>query len=664
MKPLLLITILCIGFHPGFAQTEWSLQRDSLLQSLSRSKEDTARVMTLLHLGVQYMENQPDSTIYYAETFGRLSRKLHYETGIINSLSMRAAILSGQYRPDEAITLDLEAIRLAQQANLQHILANVYNNIAIIYEEKKEDHSTGLDYYLKALDLYTQLQDSSRMAMAYSNIGQVYNSLKEYKKGYRYSLDGILLYRSLQRPTAIRSGMLALSSSLMALGRYDTALVILRESKALSEELNDKNYAQSILNRLIMIYTKTGRPVLLKNTADELLTLSRSLHSDEGSCDAWAGLSDYYFYRRNYAAAASYNDKIIRSAKADSVNFLLEDAYERMGKIELAKGNLSAYDHYKTLHDSMEELVLSDKILKNTQELEAKYSLVKEQAQIDSLNKEKKISGLILRQHRTMEWALMAILVVFIGIGFLFYTNSQQKKQLLLSEAALQQQKITELEKERQLLTTRSVLLGQDEERKRLAKDLHDGLGGILSVAKYSFNNMKHNLIITPENAIAFDKSMGFLDRSIQELRRVAHNMMPEALVEFGLDTALKDYCNSITNSGVMQVTYQSFEITDDSVPPTMASVIYRIIQELINNTLKHAAATTAVVQLVKRSDALSITVEDNGKGFDTALLKNSTGIGYLNLQNRVSYLQGTIDVQSASGRGTFVSIEIPNIAT
>lgn len=663
MRKSALIIMLCAGFYSGFTQTEWSQKRDSLLQALSRSKEDTGRVQILINLGIQYLENQPDSTAWYAEAFGQLSKKLNYTPGIINSLSMRAAVMSIQDKIDEGLSLDLQAMQLARKANLKRNLANVYNNIAIIYEERKEDHSTSLDYYLKALDLYTGLNDSSRMAMAYSNIGQVYNSLKEYMKGYRYSLQGILLYRSLHRIAGIRSGMLALSSSLMALKRYDSALIILHESKALSDELNDKNYAQSILNRLIIIYTATGRLPLLKSSANELLALSKSVNSDEGMCDAWAGLSDYFYYTRNYSAAASFDNKVISASTAGHMNFLLSPAYEKMGKIELAKGKLAAYDRYKALHDSIDELALSDKILKNTQELEAKYSLDKEQAQIDSLNKEKKISGLILRQHRTMDWILVGILVVVALIGFLSWSNSRQKKKLLLSEAELQQQKITELEKEKQLLTTRSVMLGQDEERKRLAKDLHDGLGGILSVAKYSFNNMKHNLIITPENAIAFDKSMGFLDRSIQELRRVAHNMMPEALVEFGLDTALKDYCNSITNSGVMQITYQSFEITDDSVPPAMASVIYRIIQELINNILKHAKATTAVVQLVKRSDALSITVEDNGTGFDTAILKNSTGIGYLNLHHRVSYLEGTIDVQSAPGRGTFVSIEIPNIA-
>ena len=664
MKRIVLIIFFGLIFYNVFAQTLWIRQRDSLLKALSVSKEDTNRVLILKNLGVQYLDNQLDSAAYYANVFGELSKKLNFTWGIITSLSMRAYVLENQFpsKEDEALTLDLEAIQLAKKANLKKGLANVYNNTAIIYEEIKGDHASSLGYYLKALDVYAQIKDSPDMAMCYSNIGEVYNSLKEYKKGYQYSLEGVLLYRSLHK-AGIRSGMLALSTSLIYLKRYDTALAVLADAKSLAYNMNDENYEQAILIRLITIHTKMSSLPELKKSAGDLLAVAQINNSNsEGMCSAWAGLSDYYFYKKNYTLALAYNDKIINLAKSAKLTVLLAFAYERIERIELATGNLTLYDHYKELQDSLNDLVLSDKILKNTQEIEGRYSLNEKEAEINSLNAEEKINSLVLYQHRTTDRILIAILIAFAIIGFLFYSNSKHKKKLLLSEAALHEQKIIELEKEKQLLATRSVLLGQEEERKRVAKDLHDGLGGILSVAKYSFNNMKQDLANSPENEIAFNKSMGFLNKSIQELRRVAKNMMPEALVEFGLDTALKDYCNSITNNGSLQIIYQSFEVTDDSVSPSIATIIYRIIQELINNILKHSNATKAVVQLVKRTDALSITVEDNGKGFDIKILNDSTGIGYLNLQNRVSYLEGTLDIQTAIGNGTFVSIEIPNI--
>jgi two-component system, NarL family, sensor kinase len=149
------------------------------------------------------------------------------------------------------------------------------------------------------------------------------------------------------------------------------------------------------------------------------------------------------------------------------------------------------------------------------------------------------------------------------------------------------------------------------------------------------------------------------LDSSIKELRRVAHNMMPEALVKFGLDVALKDFCNSVNQSGAVQLTYQSLGLENISLDQQTAISIYRMVQELVNNTLKHAAASKAIVQISKTEDGLTITVEDDGKGFDTQLLQHAKGMGWSNLQSRIDYLKGKLDVQSAPDKGTSVLIEI-----
>jgi signal transduction histidine kinase len=149
------------------------------------------------------------------------------------------------------------------------------------------------------------------------------------------------------------------------------------------------------------------------------------------------------------------------------------------------------------------------------------------------------------------------------------------------------------------------------------------------------------------------------LDSSIKEMRRVAHNMMPEALVKFGLNTALKDFCNEVNQSGALQVSFQSIGMENTLIEQTIAITIYRIVQELINNTMKHAAAKKAIVQVSKMDDQLSVTVEDDGIGFDISILNQSKGIGWSNIQNRVDFLKGTLDVQSEKEKGTSVHIEL-----
>jgi signal transduction histidine kinase len=247
---------------------------------------------------------------------------------------------------------------------------------------------------------------------------------------------------------------------------------------------------------------------------------------------------------------------------------------------------------------------------------------------------------------------LGSIAVTVLLISLLGYRSYRQKQKI-------QQHRIAELETQQQLTATEAVLKGEEQERTRLAKDLHDGLGGMLSGIKYSFNTMKGNLVMTPENTQAFERSMDMLDSSIKEMRRVAHNMMPEALVKFGLETALKDFCSEINQSGALAINYQSYGLEGVQIEQTISITIYRIVQELINNTMKHAAAKTAIVQVTKSNDRLTVTVEDDGKGFDPGILTQAKGIGWTNIESRINFLKGKLDIDTQEGKGTSVLIEL-----
>lgn len=662
MKPFFLLIAIAAVTLNVYGQPSWEHRRDSLLTALSLEKADSDKIWTMLDLGILYLENQNDSADYYAKALSKLSEKNHVPGGLVNGLSMQAYILASKNRQEEAVTMYLQAIAIAKKANLQKQVANICNNMAILYNSIG-DQSASLDYYLKAAAIYEQIKDSSSMSFIYGNIAGVYNDLKEYNNGYLYSLKGISLCRRLHTNHGLGSGMVNLSSSLISLKRYDTALVVLYENKELARKEENKTQQVNVLANINYAYAGLGKFNLIKANADEMMSLSRSIAYTEGECYALVGLAEYWSHQKKFTLAIHYADEAIFTAGKTKLITTLRDAYQEAGNIEVATGNITRYHYYDDLRDSIDEVLYSDKIIKNTQELDAKYSLNKKQAEIDDLNKEREIQQLIIKQRSTMNWALSSLVLVTALIGFLYNRNYRQKKRLLQANTLLQQQRIAELEKERQLLAARGVLQGQVDERTRLAKDLHDGLGSILSSAKYSFSSMKDNLINTPVTLAAFERSMGMLDHSISELRRIAHNMMPEALVKFGLDSALRDFCNSVDQSGALQLTYQSFDIEESSISALTAGAVYRIIQELVNNILRHAYATTALVQLVRKDGTLSITVEDNGKGFNTSILQTSDGTGYLNLRNRVEYLNGTIDIQTAPDKGTSVNIEISNLA-
>jgi len=332
-------------------------------------------------------------------------------------------------------------------------------------------------------------------------------------------------------------------------------------------------------------------------------------------------------------------------AEKDSIVDPLLIMYTTLSTIKSAQHDFVSVNFYDQKSDALSQSLQQQELSEYAIELETKYETEKKDNQL-------KLQEVKIKQKNTLNYILLGSAGALLVISLLAYRNYEHKRKL-------QQQRISELETEKQLTATEAVLKGEEQERTRLAKDLHDGLGGMLSGIKHSFQNMKGNLVMTPDNHQAFERSMDMLDSSIKEMRRVAHNMMPEALVKFGLDTALKDFCNDINQSGALRVTYQSIGMENTAIEQTMAITIYRIVQELINNSIKHAAAETAIVQISKTNGDISITVEDDGKGFDTTLLKGTKGMGWGNIESRVEYLKGKVDVQSEPGKGTSVLIEI-----
>ena len=296
---------------------------------------------------------------------------------------------------------------------------------------------------------------------------------------------------------------------------------------------------------------------------------------------------------------------------------------------------------------------------KNNLSLEARYQSEKKQSQIVQLEKEKELQSLSIKQKNTFN-ALLGIGLLAAGIiGFLFYRNTKRKQQLSAQTQLIQQQQITQLEQEKQLVATTSILLGQEAERNRMAKDLHDGLGGMLSGIKLNLSSMQGNMIVHEKDVQLFSKSILQLDNAITEMRRVAHNMMPEALLKFGLSEAIQDYCDGINESNSVKMKFTQLGLQQPLDKPTEV-ILYRIVQELSNNAIKHAAAQNIFIQLNRHDKGISLTVEDDGKGFDTMQLATIKGAGLQNVQSRINYLKGSLDIDSVSNKGTSVNIEIP----
>jgi two-component system, NarL family, sensor kinase len=290
-------------------------------------------------------------------------------------------------------------------------------------------------------------------------------------------------------------------------------------------------------------------------------------------------------------------------------------------------------------------------LIATVKELELKYETDKKEARIATLSHEKELQSYVLLEQSRLNAGLVGVVIVLIVSGALLYRNYIQRQQL-------QQQTILTLQTERQLVATNAVLQGQEGERKRLAKDLHDGLGGMLSGAKFTFDAMRDNLVMTDDNQKAFCRGMDLLETSIDELRRVAHNMMPESLVKTGLSQAVRDMCDDFMREDLV-IIYQEYGLDNTELSNTVSITVYRIIQELVNNSMKHSGARQIIVQLSLHDDLLQVTVEDDGIGTTLEALDQSKGMGWANIRSRVDYLGGTVDVQGLDRKGTSITVTL-----
>src|SRR6185503_19238452 len=218
-------------------------------------------------------------------------------------------------------------------------------------------------------------------------------------------------------------------------------------------------------------------------------------------------------------------------------------------------------------------------------------------------------------------------------------------------------ERIKTIEKEQQISSLQSMINGQETERTRIAKDLHDGLGGIFSTVKMHYSTLTKDTPGIKDNPL-YKKTLDLINNASDELRKVAHNMMPEVLMKVGLAEALQDFCNNISSGKLLKITLQTFGM-EKRLSSSTEIMLYRIIQELVNNIIKHAYATEAIIQINREGNRLSLTIEDNGRGFDTREAEEKRSMGMATVRSRVDYLNGRLTIDSRKDIGTTVMIDL-----
>jgi two-component system, NarL family, sensor kinase len=563
--------------------------------------------------------------------------------------------------PDSSFFYADKALKLAVKLSSQEQISKA-KQVLGKYFSQKEDFGKATGYFLEALKIEEKRKDERRIASLNAEMGKIYIYLEKFPVSLQYLNHALELYEKLHDTidmgrTFIVIGLLHLSrrfcekrtekqmteDGLTAIGYYEKARRLFAKKGNEEGEIgclaniggayNDLKNPKLALPYLLKTYEYYKKTNNWKNICIELRDLGRT-----------------YNLLKQYDQSVFYLKQCIEVSQkmkfTEGLQFVYEDLAQTYDNAHDYKNARNYYVRYMILRDSIYNSTKSQQIF----ELETKYQTEKKEKEIISLNLEKKKRVLFL-------YSLVTLIVFLSLIGIFLVLRNRSRRILAEQQVRIREQEIKQLEKENLLLATQSVLEGEEAERQRLARDLHDGLGGLLSGVKLSLNNMKGNVILTNESVNDFNHAIGLLDTSIKELGRVAHNMMPEVLVKLGLKDALSDFCNNMDASNTMNIRFQ-FIGEFVRVEQKLEIGVYRIIQELINNAIKHSGANEVIVQMVQETNRLCMIVQDNGKGFDITAAQQGKGIGLNSIRSRVESLYGRIDISSSAGKGSEFIIE------
>jgi signal transduction histidine kinase len=531
-------------------------------------------------------------------------------------------------------------------------MAYLYNNLGGD-NYKIGDYQKAADQYTQAAAILEKYHKMEALASVYGGLATVYGELAQFEKAFEYDHKAIEAAEKSGSKALIGRRQMNYADRLVNRKKFEEAETILKKAEPLVNETKDA-IAQALFYQVRgAIYQHKKQ--YAQAIADFRKPYAMSLDNDDKyqQVALLDPLVKLLIDAGQLREAKQMNDTLLDKSIRYQINFGRKNAYENYARWYRLNHDYARAYQFLEKRMLLTDSISSDETKKKIAMTEVRYRVAVKDREIKSLQEEKELHELQIKQKNILNYILIGSTISFLLISLLIYRNYQHRQKL-------QQQRINELETEKQLTATEAILRGEEQERSRLAKDLHDGLGGMLSGIKYALNNMKENMIMAPADVQAFEHSIHMLDSSISEMRRVAHNLMPESLLKFGLNDALHDFCKEMSGNGMLKVAYHSFGLKDKSIDRGLSVTTYRIVQELLNNIIKHAAATQAIVQISVSESQLTITVEDDGKGMAPDALKISPGIGWKNIRSRVDYHKGTLQMESTPGKGTSVFIEFP----
>lgn len=574
----------------------------------------------------------------------------------------------------------------------ENCLKIIFKNYGLKFSQKGDSESA-INYYKKGLQLALKLKDEYVAMQYYAAIGNSYQylnkidlSLENINKGqeiaekpenndflwYFYYLRALIktLQGDTENATYYGEKMWEIAQNY---GNTSTTRFILYYLVDYYLQL-DEPEKFSYYTQILANYYEDANPntpeghmpikMLFENAVSpknipkliEAIEISDRLNNINSMSYSAIALADTYKGMGQPIKAIPYLQQSINKVSAVKKPLVLLNLYTAMQQTQSEANNYKEAYYFKVKEANLRDSIFNEKMQHNIAELEVKF---------DTEQKERKIAQQSLQiEKETQEKNRILFIATLVGlllIGLLFFYKKRLKyqKTIATQKQAIQQQEIKDLEQKNKLLALNSMIEGQEAERLRIAKDLHDSLGGLLSTVKAHFTTIQKE-IEQLEKFNLTEKTNQLIDEACIEVRRISHNMMPHALSIAGLKGALEDLTENLQEEGYT-VNLETRNLSDE-IDATKQVMLYRLIQEIISNVRKHAQAKSMFIQLIGYKNTLNVLIEDDGKGFNYQEAITKGGLGLKSINSRVQFLDGTIDWDTQPGKGTTISINIPEV--
>lgn len=645
MKAVKIVLILTLFFLAARSSAQDKRYIDSLTL-LTSSKVDSIRFNAYTYLSWTLKETDKTLAFKYANQLLDEATAAKNAKWIVRALSDICGIHLFKGEIKKALEYAEKALIIARKEGNKKDLAGALVNLASVQSHNNQ-FANALELQLEALKIYDELKKNYYIVFTCNSIGATYNNIGNYKLSNVYLNKAFTLNTTRPELKSITLGMMA--DNFRSLNKIDSAVYCYKEAKILFEQMNDQNGLATACNNLGTAYENIGDIKNAEIQYKEAIQRSKEFESLELLAFSETSLAGLYIKKGNYNEAEKLLLNSLESAKKLGSGETELTAYQYLTELYIKTKDPEKATMYFNKHKAMKDSVFTKDVALRFSEAQTKFDvekkdleLAKNKAEIESQEKQNFIKNIII-----VSIVLLIILSTILTV-IIFRKRQIQQQAKLDAEIAFQKE-----------IRSKAIIEAEEKERRRIAQDLHDGVGQILSAAKLNLSGLESQISLNSvKQKEAFKTALDLIDDSVKEVRIVSHNMMPNTLIKLGLASAIKEFITKIQGTPDLKVNLEIVGLTQ-RIEQEKETVLYRVIQEVVSNIIKHAKATQIGLQLIKHEKDVSIIIEDNGLGFDTSKINEFEGIGLKNIISRVEFINGTVHFDSTLNQGTTVIIEI-----